>query len=429
MDKNKLKTILVDQREEVKDILSDKSIINREVDVGQINKFLSHPNVVIISGVRRSGKSTLALKLLEEKNYFYINFDDERLVSFTSEDFDSLLQSGYELFGQNIKYFLFDEIQNIDNWQLFINRLRRTKRVIITGSNAELLSGELATHLTGRYLEVRLYPFSFREFLNFKDFSYWSEKVFSTTKKAEINNLFDEYIKMGGFPEVYKFGSAIVKQIYSDIINRDILLRYSVRKKKVFKSLANNLLSSFTNEISYRNMGRDFEIKDPHTVSNYVDYLVKTFLVFIVKKFSYKLRRQYLVKKKVYGIDTGMINAVSFQFSSNTGKLFENAVFVELLRRSSYSGKDSEVYFWQDQQGIEVDFVVKQGKKVDRLIQVSSEMKSKDVWEREVRGLVEASEHLRCDNLLILGGDDSKEIEKDGKLIKVIPLPLWLLNY
>ena len=424
---DKIKTILVDQREEVKRLFSQEKIIARDIETKNITRYLVAPNIVVVSGIRRSGKSTLALAVLKNKKHLYLNFDDERLADFSPDDFDLLLQAGYELYGEDLNYFLFDEIQNIGQWQLFINRLRRTKKIIITGSNARLLSGELATHLTGRYVKVELFPFSFREFLRLKGLRFVPKDIFSTAKKAKLRQLFEEYLKKGGLPEVYKFGQKMVQQIYSDILNKDILLRYPIKQQRTFKKLANYLMAQFTNSVSFANLGKIFSIQDAHTVSNYIDYLINSYLIFVLHKFSYKLKQQHLAKKKLYGIDTGLINSVAFQFSQNKGRLVENAVFIELLRRISYWNQFSEVFFWQDLQGREVDFVIKKGRKFKQLIQVSTDVSSQSIWQREIRSLLIASKKLHCDNLLLLTANERGEKRVEGQIIRIRPLAEWFL--
>ncbi len=191
-----LKKIIVDQKEEMEDLFRKEKIIERELNIQRLKKFLKYPNILVISGARRSGKSILALLLLKEEKYGYLNFDDERLVGFDKNDFNQLLQGFYELYGENLEYFIFDEIQNIENWELFVARLRKTKKLIITGSNAKLLSSELATHLTGRYVDFILYPFSFSEFLKFNNLIFKKEEFYSTKKVSQIKKLFKEYIEM-----------------------------------------------------------------------------------------------------------------------------------------------------------------------------------------------------------------------------------------
>ena len=429
MEIERIKKVIVDQREEIEEFFRREEIIEREINLEKLRKFLKHPNILVITGPRRSGKSTLAVSMFRGEKYGYLNFDDERLVGFSSADFNTAIRSFYDLYGENLDGFIFDEIQNIANWELFATRLRRTKRIVITGSNAKLLSGDLATHLTGRYLESSLYPFSFREFLRFKKFEVKNEYFYSTKKISQISGLLDEYLKNGGFPETLKFGPAIAGKIYDDVIVRDILLRYGIKNKDAFRKMANYLISNFGQEISYAKLGNIFSIKNVHTARNYTEYLSSSFLIFIVEKFSYKLKQQFITSKKVYGIDTGLVNAVAFQFTENSGKIMENAVMVDLKRRADYFGSGGEIYYWRDYSGREVDFVVKKGNKIIQLIQVCQSLANFNTKEREIKSLLKASDELRCEDLLIITRSEESEEKISGKKIIVTPLWKWLLNH
>jgi len=428
METEELKRVIVDQREEIEELFRKERIIERELNARKLREFLKYPNILVISGVRRSGKSILALLLLRKEKYGYLNFDDERLVGFEKNDFNKLLQGFYELYGDDLEYFIFDEIQNIESWELFVTRLRKTKKIIITGSNAKLLSGELATHLTGRYIDFTLYPFSFKEFLKFEGVILKKEEFYSTQKISQVKNLLEKYIELGGFPETSKFGKVIVKKIYGDIINKDILFRYKIKNRSAFKELAKYLVSNFAQEISYSKLTNIFGIKNVHTIKNYVDYLSSVFLVFIVEKFSYKLKQQLIAAKKSYSIDTGLINSLAFQFSENIGRLIENVIFINLLRKKSYFDGDLEVYYWQDYFGREVDFILKKAKRVIQLIQACVNINDFNVKERELNSLIRASKELKCNNLLVITFDYDGEEKIKGKKIKFIPLWKWLLE-
>ncbi len=428
MEIETIKKIIISQKEEIDELYRRENIVKREIDFAQLQKFLASPNILLITGPRRSGKSTLATLLLRDKKSGYLNFDDERLAGFCAKDFDVALQAFYELYGQGIEYFIFDEIQNVSGWELFANRLRRTKKIIITGSNANLLSGELATHLTGRYLEFVLYPFSFREFLDFKSVEIKENDFYSTKKISQIKKYLAEYLKNGGFPETFKFGAAIANKTYEDIIAKDILLRYGVKNKETFREMANYVISNFSGDLNYRKLGHIFSVKDMHTVKNYIDYLSSVFLIFIFEKFSYKLKQRYITSKKVYGVDTGMINSVTVNFSDNLGRIMENAVAIDLKRRKSYWQDNLEGFYWSDYSGKEVDFALKEQNKITQLIQVCHNLNSPKTKEREIKALVCASEELKCNNLLIITDDEEGQEEADGKKITKISLWKWLLS-
>lgn len=428
MEREMIKKVIIEQQEDLVTFFKREKIIERELDIKQLRKFLTHPNILVITGPRRSGKSTLATMLLAGEQYGYLNFDDERLAGFSSADFDSVLEVFYDLKGEDIEYFIFDEIQNILHWELFINRLRRTKKIIITGSNANLLSGELATHLTGRYLEVVLHPFSFREYLKVQKVEIKKEDFYSTKKISQIKKQLQKYLDDGGFPETFLFGSSMVNKIYEDVITKDILLHYGVKNKKAFREMANYVVSNFGKDLNYRKLGKVFTIKNVHTVKNYVEYLRVSFLIFVLEKFSYKLKQQYITSKKVYGIDTGLVNSVAFQFSENSGRIMENAVMIDLMCRKDYFKSNTNVYYWRDYTGKEVDFVVKKGVRIVQLIQVCENLSNIETKEREIRSLLLASKELRCNTLMIITAHENGIERRDGKRIIFIPLWKWLLD-
>lgn len=424
-----IKKVILEQKEEIKEIFEKERIINREISEKKLLKYLNKPNIIAILGTRRSGKTLLSILLLKKKKYGYVNFDDERLTDIKKSDLNKILESLYSLEGEDLQYIILDEIQNIQGWELFANRLRRTKRVIITGSNAKLLSGELATHLTGRYISLELFPFSFKEVLIFKGRKL--KKEYTTKEIAGIRNELEEYIKIGGFPEVYKIGRRMIQNIFDDIISRDIFMRHEVKYKSEFRDISKYLLSNFGCEITLTKLKNIFSIKDIHTIRDYVDYLEESYLIFNLEKISYKLKEQMIAPKKVYAIDTGIINSIAFQPTENKGRLYENIVMIDLLRRSNYN-EDFEIYYWRDERHHEVDFVIKKGSEVRQLIQVCYDLSEEKTKEREVRNLINASKKLRCKNLLIITGDyeGQEEISWFGTegTITFIPLWKWLLS-
>lgn len=428
MNLEEIKRIIADQREEIDEIFKRERIIERNIPRDELLGFLKHPNILAILGARRSGKSIFSLLLLKDKKFGYVNFDDERFAGLNAENLNKVLQAFYELYGTDLEYLILDEIQNIEGWELFANRLRRTKRVIITGSNAKLLSGELATHLTGRHIDFTIYPFSFVEYLELKNFILRKEDLYSTKKIAEIKKSLEDYISMGGFPEVYKFGRAILRNIYEDIIHKDILLRYRIRNRKTFSEMAKYMISQFSSEMTYTKLKNIMTIKNVHTVSNYVKYLSSSYLLFIIERYSPKLKKQIIAPKKVYCIDTGLINSIAFMASENRGKLMENAVAVELMRRKSYVHYSIEIYYWKDYQQREVDFILKNGRKIEQLIQVTNASGEDELRKREIDSLVTASHELHCKNLLIITWDYENELKVDNRTINCTPMWKWLVH-
>src|SRR3989344_4176609 len=426
MNITEIKRIIQDQEKEKDKILKEEKIIKRDLDVKSLKKFIEHPNVLAILGIRRCGKSVLSWFLMENKKYGYINFDDEAFYGAEAKDLNTILKAFYELYG-NIDFFIFDEIQNIDGWELFANRLRRTKKIIVTGSNSQLLSGELATYLTGRHIDFILFPFSFKEFCIFNKIDVEkSAKSYDTETSAIMENALSEYIEKGGLPESYKYGKQVIKSTFGDIVKKDISKRYNIRSR-VIEGLAKHLVTNFSNEISYNKLKNVLSIKKIQTIKNYVRYFEEAYLVFVLERFSYKLKQQTIAPKKIYCIDTGIINSISFRFTENFGRLFENIVCVELFRRKSYIQSDIEIYYWKNAQQEEVDFVIKE-LKVKQLIQVCYDLSDKETKEREVKAFIKGSVELRCKDLLVITNDYEKEEKIGGKKISYIPLWKWLLK-
>jgi hypothetical protein len=414
-----IKRIITDQRYEIDHLYKSRRLIERDLPEDKLIQSLKHPNILAVLGVRRCGKSVCSHMLLKGKEYRYINFDDERLYGMDARDLNLVLQAFYELYSTELEYFMLDEIQNVSGWELFANRLRRTKKVVLTGSNAKLLSGELATHLTGRYSDVTLFPFSFYEFLEFKEIE---PDIHSTRSIARIKNALKEYMDVGGFPEVYLFGKEVTARIYENIIYKDIISRHDIRNKRSFSQIAKYLVSNFSGEFSYRKLCGATSIRNVHTVKDYVGYLESSYIVLVVERFSFKLKEQIKAPRKVYCIDTGMINNIAFRSSHDIGKLMENLVAVELHRRKSYYRGD-DVFYWKDHQQREVDFVLIRGEKVSELIQVSYTSSKEGIKDREFKGILRAAVELGCGNMKIITWD----YEGDVGDVKCIPLWKWLL--
>ena len=426
MNIEEIKRIITAQKEEINETYEREKIINRLILNEKLIQLFKHPNILAIIGVRRSGKSICSTLILKGKKYGYINFDDERIVNIKPEELNQVLQAFYELYGSDLEYIILDEIQNVEKWELFANRLRRTKKVIVTGSNSKLLSGELATHLTGRYLDFTLYPFSFEEFLGLQDIKPTKEDFYSTKKISEIKEKLRSYISIGGFPEAYKFGKTMIIKTYEDIIQKDILLRYKIKNKATFKELAKYLLSNFSNEITYTKLKDIISIKNVHTIKNYINYLNTAYLIIVLERFSFKLKNQMIAPKKIYCIDTGIINSVAFRFSEDFGRIMENVVVVDLFRRKSYWNPNTEIYYWKNHKQQEVDFVIKKDLKVEQLIQVTSISERNELKKQEYTSLIKASDELHCKKLLIITWDYESKETINGKKIDFIPLWKWL---
>jgi len=416
-----MKRAIREKEDELKEKFKKEVIVERELKIRKISTDVA----TIITGVRRCGKSILAFSLAKDKNFGYVNFEDERLQVHYKE-LNSVLEAIYQLKG-NVDVIVFDEIQNIDKWELFINRLLANKKIIITGSNSRLLSKELATHLTGRHIDYTLFPFSFREYLLYSKFK---PDIYLTKDIAKIKIELKKYIKIGGFPLTYKVGKRFLADNYKDIIERDVIQRYKVKYEKIIKELSLYYVSNFSSEISFNKIKNIFNVKSVITVKNYSDFLLNSFLFFILEKYSPKLKQQIIAPKKIYCIDNGIINSLAFKVNESFGRLIENLVAIELLRRKSYWFNNWEIYYWKDYQQREVDFVVKEGLRVKKLIQVTYASDKIDIEKRETDGLLKAYELFKKDKpeLIIITWDYEDTLKENGKEIKCMPLWKWLLN-
>ncbi|MCL6002421.1 MAG: ATP-binding protein [Candidatus Thermoplasmatota archaeon] len=426
MDIETLKRIITSQKESQQDLFKIEKIVERDLNKVKIKKLLSHPNILAILGVRRSGKSVFSFLVLENEKFGYINFFDERLRYLNADDLEKVVQAFYELYGPT-DYFIFDEIQKIAGWERFVSRMRTSKRVIITGSNSDLLRGQLSTFITGRHVDIHIFPFSFREYLSVKDVTLDQNWSYSTATIASVKRSLEDYMEKGGFPEVAKYGTKFLMEIYRDIIENDIINQNKIRKSESIRNLAKYLISNAGKEITYNSLKSVIDLQNVHTVSKYVNFVENSYLIFLVERFSFKLKEQYKAPKKVYSIDTGLTKATAFEIGGNRGRIMENIVFLELLRRKSYSESNEEIFYWKDHQGREVDFVLKGNKGVKQLIQVTLASSSEGIERRETESLLRASEDLKTEELLVITWDYGGEETVNGKMIRFLPLWKWLL--
>lgn len=416
--------VLAEQKEYVEGYRPDKWVKRREE---QLFEFGS-PLAQVIIGVRRSGKSTLCHKVLLEHNvkYGYANFDDDRLANLQTEDLNTVLSCIYQIYGTDIEYIFLDEVQDVDGWHLFVNRLLRTNlHVVVTGSNAKLLSGELATHLTGRYNEIHLFPFSFREYCEYHniDTNGVTTKTEATTKRA-----FMEYITMGGFPELQNIRNkrGYVQSLLEAIVTKDIRLRFKIRNVDVLRKTTNHLINNVCQEVNYGSIAELLGTTD-QTVKKYVDYLRQAFLIQLLNKHSFKSKER-IRNAKAYIVDPGLQNNRENSFAAeNVGWRLENVVYTELLRRCSNDFLD--IYYYKaSPRSKEVDFVVCNQDKAVELIQVAYDIDNEKTFNRETSSLVKASTALRCDNLTLIAFTQTRDEKIDGKRIKILSAVDWLLN-
>lgn len=377
----------------------------------------------IITGVRRSGKSTLAHRALAGVNYAYVNFDDERFAGVEPKDLDHLLEALYDVYGE-FTHLLLDEIQNVSHWELFVNRLLRNElHVVLTGSNSKLLARELATHLTGRYSIIELLPFSFKEFLHVR--GVITTAVVTAKEKGLISRLFAEYMQTGGFPDIImgETPASYIQNLFEAIVTRDIIFRHKIRQIRAFRETASFLTENYSAPVSYNRLKNIFSLGSENTSKNYVAYLEEAWLLLSLSKFSFK-NQERMRNRKIYLVDTAFAKATGGIFSPNTGRLLENIVFLELFRRS----RKSRYELFYHKSNYEVDFVIYSNSKVQELIQVAVSVSNDAVLRREVRALISAARELGTTLLTIITQDERDEVVKNGFTIRILPVWEWLLN-
>lgn len=397
--KTELRKIVIVQQQDLEKELGTI----RETRVKLLQKF-----VTIITGIRRCGKSTFARQLLRNfKKVYYLNFEDIHLARFELEDFIKLEEIFRAEMG-NDGVFFFDEIQLVSNWEQYIRQLvDKNEKVLITGSNAAMLSNEIGSRLTGRHLSKQMYPFSYHEFLTIK-------------AKGHSLQCFEDYLKNGGFPEFLKIGDTdILKQLFQDIFYRDILQRNELRNENAVKSLLSYLISNIGKVTSFSNLKKIAGVGSTNTITQLMQLFENAYFMFSLRKWDYSIKKQLLNPKKVYCIDNGIITVNSFSFSENRGWLLENLVFIELKRRNE------EVYYFREKG--ECDFVIKKGNAISQAIQVCYEL-NLDNQQREINGLAEAMKSLSLNEGKILTFDQEDHFTQDGLSISVIPVWKWLLE-
>lgn len=434
MEKEKLKELIIGHKEK---FLSRGGLVRREIQ-DEIANYIPQREILIITGVRRSGKSSLMKLLCDdllirenvlENDILYLNFEDERFISFTFQDFEPLYETFIELENPQGRIYLFlDEIQNISGWEKWLNRLYEFEnvKIFVTGSNASLLSSEISTALTGRNRQIVTWPFSLREFLTMKEVIIEAKSLYKRQKKVEIKRLFREYLELGGFPEVLKTGdTTLLEQYYKDIIYRDVIARYAIKNIKEIKELTLFLAANPGTVQSYKNMQRIIGVRSQNTVKNYLEALNDVYLFFPMDLFDYSLKRQIYNPSKIYCIDAALSNSVSFKFSRNIGHIYENVVFLELLRRNK------EIYYWKSKKGREVDFIIKEGLDITEAIQVCYSLEDERTRQREIQALTEVKDELRAERLTVITDDEEStvpvEFPRGYDEINIIPLWKWLL--
>lgn len=400
-----MRNIISNQKKE-RDMLLARPYITRQTKYDE-QSLLSSKQIKLITGPRRSGKSTQALMLLKNRNFAYLNFDDGKLLNAWDEDLvtETLLQvyPGFE-------FLMLDEIQNLEGWDLWVSKLyRQGINMVITGSNAKLLSSEMATLLTGRYLQIEMLPFSLKEFCEWKN----------SADTAVIN----DYLHNGGYPETLQsreLTQGYLSTLFDSTIWKDITQRHKVRNVEDLNNLAMYLLSNFSNPLSVNELAEAIGMSSVTTTKKFMGYLHEPYLFYYLPRYNNKLKLMNKAPQKTYVIDNGFVTAKAFMVSENLGRLLENQVFIELLRRG-YS-TETTLFYYRSRNDKETDFVTRKGSLVDSLIQVCYDLSNERAMKREIDSIVECAGELNCQNLVIVTMNEERTIECNGHQIKVVPI-------
>jgi len=382
-----------------------------ERDVPDLRRFLQIPNILALLGVRRCGKSTLALMVARGSRFVYINFDDETLFGLRPEQLRVVDEAVHELVGKPELYIL-DEIHNVERWELFVQRLReRGERVIVTGSNSRMLAGELASALTGRHVKYVLTPFSFREYLKFRGQLPGAEELYTTRGVAALKRELSTYLKVGGFPEALIIGREVAAGIYADILFKDVVARRRIRDVEGFRDFARSVVSYYAGQFSVRRIAKSAGV-DYKTAVAWIQAMTDAYLIYLVPRYGERPREIFTYIKKLYVVDPSIISVAALK-KEDMGRLMENVVAMHLLRKTQGEG----LYYVRGED-YEVDFYVEDEK---WLIQVTHQLEHP----RELRALEKASARLRPRRMTVVTWDEEEQLGK----IEVVPLYKFLLTY
>ncbi len=400
----------------------------------------STDEIIFLKGVRRSGKSTILLNYIEtlrdsgvsKEDILFVNLEDPRFASNLSLELLEEIKKTYIYYmnPKNKPYIFLDEVQNIDGFEKWLLKEYelQTAHLFATGSNSKLLSREIGSSLSGRYLDIQVSPLSFKEYLAFNQIII--EKPYDLiSKHIEVERHFEEFMLYGGFPKVVLTDDILLKEAelksyFDSILLRDIVAQYKLENFRILEQLSILLLSSISNLVSITKVKNRLGVSHD-LASRYMEYLENTFMIDYVPLFDWSLQKQFVNPKKIYSIDTGLSKRVSFEVGKRVGDMLENIVYLELKRRYS------EIYYFKTSQGFEVDFLIKEYKDITHLIQVSQTLIDEKTKKRELRSLVKASDeldHLESVELLLLTMDESYTEPIDGKRVEVVNILEWLLD-
>jgi len=411
-----MRTIINNQKME-RDLLMARPYLTRHTKY-DVEELLASKQIKLITGPRRTGKSTEALLMLKGKNFAYLNFDDGKLLSAWDDD---LVWELLQLVYPDFDYLLLDEVQNLDGWDLWVSKLYRLGvNMVITGSNAKLLSSEMATLLTGRYIQIEMLPFSLAEYFA------WNHQVLSDIQTEDValaQSLINNYLHNGGYPETVSARSltqSYLSTLFDSIVWKDIAKRHNVRNVEDLNNLAMYLVSNFCNPFSANELAEELGFSSVATTKKFMGYLREPYLFFYLPRYNNKLKLMKKAPQKVYVVDNGFVAAKAFSVSENLGRLLESQVFIELVRRG-YNPEKS-LFYYRSRNDKETDFVTREGTHVESLIQVCYDLSSPKTQKREVDSIVECAEELKCSQLLIVTMNEERVIEKNGYQIKVMPI-------
>lgn len=409
-----MKSTLLAQREE-RNRLMVQPYLQRQTRFNQ--DYLKSPYIKLITGPRRAGKSVFALLMLRNENCAYLNFDDVALLSKWDE---SLVMTLLDEIYPGFEYLLLDEVQNLPQWDLWVSKLYRNGfNMVITGSNANMLSSEMATVLTGRYIPIEMLPFSLSEMFSFSQVTENAESGELIPKALMVA---DDYLRNGGFPETLNSRNLVknyLGTLYDSIIWKDIVQRHKVRNTSDLNNVANYLISNFCNPFTANSLALELGISSVATTRKFCEYLHEPYLFYYLPRFNNKLKLMQKAAQKIYVVDNGFIQSSALNISENLGRLLENLVFIELIRRGYEAGKT--LFYYRTRNDKETDFVTRTGNKVEQLIQVCYNLSSPKTYKREIDALIDCAEELHCDNLSVVTYSEHRIIEARGFKIKVLP--------
>lgn len=411
-----MKTVILNQKKERDNLMSRPYLTRRG---NQDTDLLLGSNLIkLITGPRRVGKSTQALLMLRNKNFAYLNFDSQPLLD--AWDANLIMRMLDDVY-PDYEYILLDEVQNLDAWDLWVSELYRMgKNLVITGSNAKMLSSEMATVLTGKYLQVEMLPFSLEEFFDWHKLDLHKLEPEQETEAAVLT---DDYMRNGGYPEVVatrQLTRSYLDTLFDSIVWKDVAKRHHVRNVTDLNNLAMYLVSNFCNPVSANELTEELGFSSVNTTKKFMDYLHEPYLFYYLPRYNNKLKLMKKAPRKVYVVDNGFVAAKAFALSDNLGRLLENQVFIELIRRGYDT--DKTMFYYRSRNDKEVDFVLRRGTHIERLVQVCYDISSPKTEKREVDSLIECAGELKCSNLVIVTNTDERKIEKGGYKISLVPV-------